>query len=61
MKKDENYLLRPVGRLVAGDSGILGPHPTNCQSAYASCGEGTDSPGEMSGPMSVEAIQKIVF
>ena len=40
MKKDENYLLRPVGRLVAGDSGILGPRPTNCQSAYASCGGG---------------------
>ena len=37
MKKDENYLPRPVGRLVAGDSGTLGPRPTNCQSAYASC------------------------
>ena len=38
MRKDENYLLRPVGRLVAGDSGTLSPRPTNCQSAYASCG-----------------------
>ena len=38
MRKDENYLLRPVGRLVAGDSGTLGPRPTNCQSAYAFCG-----------------------
>ena len=38
MRKDENYPLRPVGRLVAGDSGTLGPRQTNCQSAYASCG-----------------------
>ena len=61
MKKDENYLLRPVGRLGAGDSGTLGPRPTNCQSAYASCGGEYDSPGEMSGPMNIEAIQKIIF
>ena len=60
MRKDENYLLRPVGRLVAGDSGTLGPRPTNCQSAYASCGGEYDSPGEMSGPRKAEAIQKIV-
>ena len=31
MRKDENYLLRPVGRLAAGDSGTLVPRPTNCQ------------------------------
>ena len=65
MRKDENYLLRPVGRLAAGDSGTLVPRPTNCQSAYAFCGGGGgggeyDSPGEMSGPRNTEAIQKIV-
>ena len=36
----ESYHLRPVGRPVVGDSGTLGPRPTNCQSAYASCGGG---------------------
>ena len=63
MKKGKNYpLLLLVGRLGVGDSGTLGPRPTNCQSAYASCQGEFGSPGEMSGPMmNGEVIQKIDF
>ena len=61
MKKGENYPLLLVGRLGVGDSGTLGPRPTNCQSAYASCEGEFGSPGEMSGPMNGEVIQKIDF
>ena len=59
VKKGENYPLLLVGRLGAGDSGTLGPRPMNCQSAYASCEGEFGSPGEMSGPMNGEVIQKI--
>ena len=61
MKKGENYPLLLVGRLGVGDSGTLGPRPTNCQSAYASCEGEFVSPGEMSGLMNGELIQKINF
>ena len=58
VKKGENYPLL-VGRLGAGDSGTLGLHPMNCQSAYAFCEGEIGSPGEMSDPMNGEVIQKI--
>ena len=48
MRQDENYPLRPVVRLVVGDSDTSRPLQTNCQNAYSSCGMGNDSPGEMS-------------
>ena len=44
MKEGENHPLLLVGRLGVGDSGTLGPRPTNCQSAYASCEGGFVSP-----------------
>ena len=63
MKEGENHPLLLVGRLGVGDSGTLGPRPTNCQSAYASCEGGFVSPPppEMSGLMNGELIQKIDF
>ena len=48
MRQDENYSLRPVVRLVVGDSDTSRPLQTSCQNAYSSYGMGNDSPGEMS-------------
>ena len=48
VRQDENYRLRPVVRLVVGDSETSRPLQTSCQNAYSSCGMGNESPGEMS-------------
>ena len=62
MKEGGNHPLLLVGRLGVGDSGTLGPRPTNCQSAYAPCEGGVSlPPPEMSGLMNGELIQKIDF
>ena len=44
VRQDENYPLRPVVRLVVGDSDTSRPLQTSCQNAYSSCGMGNDSP-----------------
>ena len=69
MKEGGNPPLLLVGRLGVGDSGTLGPRPTNCQSAYAPCEGGgggwcvgvSPPPPAMSGLMNGELIQKIDF
>ena len=40
VRQDENYPLRPVVRLVVGESSLQ----TSCQNAYSSCGMGNHSP-----------------
>ena len=43
VRQDENYPLRPVVRLVVGDSD-MNHLQTSCQNAYSCCGMGNHSP-----------------